>query len=120
VALITVDSPSTAAVGNTINSVRRYYLLERIRARADLSPTEPAWQYKQEHEAGTPLPATFPLVTRLAVPGYVTYADLNGADLAELRTNCGFTPREAQTVLDELTEHGNPDAAQPPITTPSP
>lgn len=104
-----VTPPSTQAVGATINSVRRYYLLERIRARAELSPTEPAWQYKQEHEAGTALPADFPVREKLVVSGYTTYADLNGADTNELRTNCGLTPREAQAVFDAIAETGNPD-----------
>lgn len=95
---------------STINSVRRYYLLERIRARAENSPTEPAWQWKQEHEPGTPLPDSFPMRAELAVPGYITYADLNGADEIELRVNCGLSPYQAQTVLGELAANGNPDA----------
>lgn len=105
--------------GSTINSVRRYYLLERMRARAEQSPTEPAWQWKQEHEPGTPLPEAFPMRAELAVPGYVTYADLNGADEAELRMHAGLTPWQAQAVLGELEEFGNPDAGpQPPTTSP--
>lgn len=95
---------------STINSVRRYYLLQRIRARRECSPTEPAWQWKQEHEPGTPLPEGFPLRAELAAPGYITYADLNGADELELRMNAGLSPYQAQAVLGELAELGNPDA----------
>jgi hypothetical protein len=98
---------------SSINSVRRYYLLERIRARAQCSPTEPAWQYKQEHEPGTPLPEAFPMRAELALPGYITYADLNGADENELRQNCGLSPYQAQAVLGELEANGNPDAVPP-------
>lgn len=91
-----------------INSVRRYYFSERLRARAERSPTEPAWQAKQEAEPGTPLPATFPMLEILAPVGYTTYADLWGADRNELQT-AGLTSRQAEVVMLLLETSGNPD-----------
>lgn len=96
--------------GSSINSVRRYYLLQRHRARLELSPTEPAWQAKQEEEPATALPDAFPMRIELAGGGYTTYADLNGADEMELRIYAGLTPHQAQAVMNELAATGNPDA----------
>lgn len=95
---------------SSINSVRRYYLLERLSARQRQSATEMVWQAKQEQEPGTVLPEDFPMRAQMAPIGYTTYADLNGADEMELRVNCGLSPWQARAVLGALSESGNPDA----------
>ena len=99
---------------NSINFPRRYYLLQRIRARADESPTEPAWQAKQKEQPGTPLPAAFPYRARLFAVGYETYADFIGADENELRVNVGLTPRECELVFGQIDDDGWPDGIPTP------
>lgn len=84
------------------DKVRRYYLSERLMARArGETALEGVWRWKQELREGDPLPDDFPLVAELALIGYSTFQDLIGAELREMQ-NAGMTIREAITVLDEV------------------
>lgn len=80
---------------------RRYYLHKRIQARESCDDTELSWRAKQEAEPGTPLPATFPLLSQLAAAGYTTKEDLDGADTTELE-RIGLRKYEATSVLSAL------------------
>lgn len=83
-------------------SARRYYLSKRQYARSLDNDQDGIWRSKQEAEAGTPLPAGFPLLERLAECGYTAVEDLDGADENELVTVAGFRSREAKEVLAAL------------------
>lgn len=60
---------------------------------------EAVWKYKQEAQPGTALPATFPFLADLALSGYTTREDLNGADEYELKRIALLDSIAAQTVL---------------------
>lgn len=83
---------------------RRYYLLKR-RYYLDLDDEAQAglWRGKQEAEPGTALPATFPLLSRLAAAGYTTQEDLDGADPDELK-RASFNQTEADQILAALND----------------
>lgn len=88
------------AVGN----LRRYALFKaRAAEEAGDRAIAAVWRGKQSEVAGVLLPATFPLSARLAVLGYTTIEDLDGADECEL-IDAGLSAREATRVLDELAE----------------
>lgn len=88
-----------------IKRARRYYLLKRRHFGADGVDFEPslsgAYRFKQEAEPGTDLPAGFVLKAELAVLGYTTVEDLDGADEPELIT-AGLSRMQARAVLQDL------------------
>lgn len=86
----------------TIGTPRRHYLLKRLEARVYRdSDLETTWQAKQEAEPGTPLPGTFPFRAELAVFGYTTREDLDGADAEELE-RAGLALKEAESVISAI------------------
>lgn len=86
---------------STIESERRYYLLKRLRAKQRDEDSAGIWKSKQEAVAGTALPATFPLLSRLSTAGYTTTEDLHGSDATELSVS-GFSARESELILAAL------------------
>jgi hypothetical protein len=89
---------------STLGTPRRYYLAKR-QAAVELEDDALAavWRGKQEAEAGTDLPATFPYLTELDALGYTTEEDLDGADACEL-TDLGLSAFEAEAVLAAFIE----------------
>lgn len=81
-----------------IKSARRFYLLARLRSNQTQDGLADIWRGRQEAQASTDLPGTFPLRARLATVGYSTVADLDGADSAEL-IGAGFAAHEAEAVM---------------------
>lgn len=84
-----------------IGTLRRYYLLKRITAKAlgDLALSA-VWHAKQEEQPGTELPATFPSKSKLSAVGYVAKEDLvPDADADELMTYAQLSKREADAVI---------------------
>jgi hypothetical protein len=76
------------------------YLLKRLTANQERNwALGTVWQSKQEAEPGVALPSTFPYLADLAVYGYTTEEDLDGADARELREYAGLTSRQADTVI---------------------
>ncbi len=83
-----------------VTSFRRYCLLKRqLATQLEQTAIASLWQAKQEAEAGSDLPATFPLRARLAAAFYTTVEDLDGATVGELADEGCFTTREAEQVL---------------------
>lgn len=91
-----------------VTSPRRYYLLKRQWAAANGERTiELAWQAKQEAEAGSDLPASFPFRARLADAFYTTSEDLDGATVDELSELGAFTVAEATAILSAFNNLGS-------------
>jgi hypothetical protein len=89
---------------STLGSVRRFYLAKRhAAAEIEDHALEAVWRGKQEAEAGTDLPASFPFLTELEALGYTTEEDLDGADACEL-TDLGLGAFEAEAVLAAFAE----------------
>ena len=85
-----------------VNSVRRYYLHERLKARLyEDSDLDTVWQSKQESEPGTALPDDFPLLSELTAIGYSKVEDLDGADAVELSL-VGISASNARKILTAL------------------
>lgn len=90
------------ATQTSINSVRRFYLLKRLRARAiGDKGLEGVFRQKQEAESGTDLAATFPAHDLLEAAGYSTEEDLDGADTDEL-VSAGIPYHDAAAALAAL------------------
>jgi hypothetical protein len=81
---------------------RRYLLLKRLSSRTTEDGLWNVWKQAQEAQPGTALSAGFPSLSALAEAGYTTIEDLDGADAAELKDNCGLSARDAQAVLTAL------------------
>lgn len=87
-----------------MTTLRRYYLLKRLAARAARDPgLAGAWRSKQEAIAWPDLPAGFPSRATLIAAGYTTVRDLDGADADELAT-LGLNSAAARAVLAAM-EH---------------
>ena len=85
-----------------LRSARRYYLGKRREARlSGQKAHELTWQAKQEAEPGTALAANFPARAALVAAGYTTTADLDGADVDELR-DAGLSTRDAEAAIAAL------------------
>lgn len=80
---------------------RRFYLLQRRFYLEVDTAMAGVWRAKQEAEAGTPLPATYPARSALAAAGYTAAEDLVGVDEDELM-RAGLSMTEAQGVLAAL------------------
>lgn len=90
------------AATTSINTLRRFYLLKRLRARAiGDKGLEGVWRHKQETQAGTELAAAFPARAALVAAGYSTEEDLDGADVDEL-VSAGLTYHDATAALAAL------------------
>lgn len=86
----------------SVKSVRRYYLLKARTAWALGDQALAAvWQGKQEAVASTALPDDFPSRAELVAAGYSTSADLDGANIEELRS-IGLGVRQAEAVFAAL------------------
>jgi hypothetical protein len=81
---------------------RRFYLHQRIEARAACDDSEGVWRAKQEAQPGTPLPDDFPSHDALEAVGYETEEDLDGADARELVECASLTVRQAEDVIAAL------------------
>jgi hypothetical protein len=81
-----------------VRSPRRYYLLKRLAARRDCLE-EGVWQDKQEAVGATALPDDFPYRAELAVAGYTTADDVDGATPDELLEFAGLDSRAAAFVI---------------------
>lgn len=82
-------------------SPRRFYLAKRIAARlldGDFGLTK-VWQYHQEQQPGTLLPAGFPAKTKLEAAGYTALEDLVGASACELVDWASLSQSEATAAL---------------------
>jgi hypothetical protein len=83
---------------------RRYCHRMRMNARATgEGQLEGVWRYKQEAQPGVALPAKFPFLAELALGGYTTIEDLDGADTYELQRIAKLAKADAETVLTALT-----------------
>ena len=90
------------ATQTSINTVRRFYLLKRRKARAlGDKGMEGVWRQKQEAESGTALSATFPAADLLEAAGYTTEEDLDGADIDEL-VEAGIPYHDASAAIAAL------------------
>ncbi len=85
---------------STIERARRYYLLKRRAALDREESIEAQWHAKQDGEPGTALPATFPFLSLLGT-FYANVEDLDGADVAELRS-FGLSEKQACAVLSAV------------------
>jgi hypothetical protein len=82
---------------------RRFYLLKH-RASKKVGDIGRAsyWQGKQDSEAGSLLPSSFPFLAKLQEARYFAREDLVGADEDELIEAVGFGTKEAKAVLTAL------------------
>lgn len=86
--------------GSPFQTVRRYYLKNRVLARqAGEFAISSVWHANQEEQPGTALPVGFPSLTALAAAGYTTAQDLEGADAAELVEWACISNSAARAVL---------------------
>jgi hypothetical protein len=86
--------------GSPFPTLRRLYLKNRkLTAQAGEFAISSLWQYRQEEQAGTPLPDGFPLKTELAAAGYSTREDLEGADADELVEWAAVSSLDAKAIL---------------------
>lgn len=90
------------ASATSINTLRRFYLLKRRKARAyGDKGLEGVWRQKQEAQAGTSLDAAFPARAALVAAGYSTEEDLDGADIDEL-VEAGIPYHDASAAIAAL------------------
>lgn len=86
-----------------INSIRRYYLGERLNALfMGEEGLAAVWRYKQESIPGSPLPSDFPFSAELAKRGYTTVEDVWGADSRELQMRAYLPARDAELVVTRI------------------
>lgn len=77
--------------------------MNRIEAGRRCEPAlRDVWHAKQSEEPGTDLPTGFPAKAELAVAGYTTVEDLDGADVEELEDYAGISQLQASAVLAAL------------------
>jgi hypothetical protein len=88
-----------------IGTLRRFYRSKEESAeRNEEIGLMRLWRWKRDQVTGTPLPSTFPLLSRLEEIGYTTVEDLKGptttqsADIDEL-TRRGLARKEAAAVI---------------------
>lgn len=83
-----------------VKTARRMYLL-KSQALSDVGQDGLAglYRYKQEQQVSPELPADFPLRAELVAARYSTTADVDGADVAELRLRAGLTTSQAEAVI---------------------
>ena len=87
----------------SILSARRYFLRKSQELDLQWLPSlAGAYRAKQAAMPGAPLPATFPMRTKLAAARYTTQEDLRGAELTELIKFVGLNWKDAQTVLSAI------------------
>ena len=82
-------------------SPRRFYLSKRIAARlqdGEFGLTK-TWQYHQDQQPHTLLPAGFPAKEKLEAAGYTAIEDLVGASVGELVDWALLSQREAEAAL---------------------
>lgn len=86
-----------------IKSPRRYYLLKSQEARkVGDEGLQRTWWAKQDKEAASLLPSSFPHLQLLQDARYFAQEDLDGADEAELREEAGLNAKQAKAVLKAL------------------
>ncbi len=81
---------------------RRYYLLKQIAIRArGCDALAAVFASKQSAQPGNQLPTEFPARAKLALRGYTTIEDIDGADASELG-RAGLSSKEAALVIEAV------------------